>query len=370
MAAVVFWIAAAVVVYVFVGYPVLLAVLSAFVRRRPTSSGAMPTVSLLVPARNEAEVIAEKVRNSLALDYPADRLEIVVVSDGSTDGTAAIAARAGGDRVVVRDHPVWRGKMAVLNDTLPTLRGDIVVFSDAACRLDPQALRALVAGFADPSVGAVSGVYVVRKATDAEFGVQEDFYWHYETFLKGREARLGTVLGAHGSLYAIRRALYPYPSPATINDDYVIPVRIVQQGYRVAYEPRAIAYEDARQMDGFGRRVRVMAGNLQQIREIGPLFRPLRPTALFFFFSHKVGRLVAPWALIALALSNAALVGMPFYRATALVQIVFYGLALAGARWRGRSLVVRLPYYFCLVNAAALVATGRALVRPDRFAWR
>lgn len=366
----VFWTAAALVAYVFVGYPILVAVWAAMVRRRPPDAGALPTVSLLVPARNEAGVIAAKVANALELDYPAERLQIVVVSDGSTDATAAIARQAGGDRIEVHVRARSRGKTAALNETMPALTGEIVVFSDAASLLARGAIRALVAHFGDPKVGAVSGVYVVGDPEGAATGHQENAYWRYETFLKSREARLGTLLGAHGSLYAIRRRLYPYPADTTINDDYVIPLRILQRGYHVVYEPCAVAAEDARQMDGFGRRVRVMAGNLQQLRELAPLVWPPRPRVLFAFLSHKVGRLAVPWALLALAASNAALIGLPFYRAMAIVQVLFYGLAVAGAVGIGQGRAARLSYYFCLVNAAALVATVRTLARPGRLAWR
>lgn len=366
----VYWLSLALVIYVFAGYPLLVAAVAAAVRERIPHAGPLPTVALVVPAKNEAAVIGSKAANALALDYPADRLRIVIVSDGSTDGTAEIARKAGGDRIEVIDRPVSRGKTAALNDTIPAIEADVIVFSDAASRLDAGALRALVSHFADPEVGAVSGVYVVERADGGRTGVQENAYWRYETFLKSREARLGVVLGAHGSLYAIRRSLYPYPAESTINDDYVIPMRILQRGFRVVYEPRAVAFEDAKHMEGFGRRVRVMAGNLQQLRELVPLLWPPSPRVLFAFVSHKIGRLVVPWALLALAVSNALLIGQPLYLATAGLQAIAYALALAGALGIGRGRAVRLPYYFCLINAAALVATVRLLVRPRGLAWR
>ncbi len=369
---VLFWLAAAAVLYVYAGYPLLLAALVARLRRPPRTREIQPFVSLLVAAYNEAGVIAAKIRNALELDYPADKLEIAIASDGSTDGTAAIAGQFAGDpRVRVFEYPVNRGKITVLNETLPQLRGEIVALTDAASMLAPGALRRLVAHFADPDVGAASGVYKVRRKEQAQLGVQEDFYWKYETFLKSKEAALGSILGAHGSLYAIRKDLYPFPASGTINDDYVIPVRILQRGYRVAYEPAAVAYEEAREMGGFSRRVRIMAGNVQQLREIKPLLSPFRPLAFFFFLSHKAGRVAVPLLLLLLMALNILLLGHgPLYRWLAVIQALFYGLAMAGALWRVRPRTLLLPYYFSMINAAAFLAAYHVFFGRRGLAWK
>ena len=367
---VIFWISVAAIVYVYLGYPVLLAILPRLFRRQPVKRLIEPSVSLLVAAFNEEDVIEAKIRNSLDLDYPPSRLEIVVASDGSTDRTAEIVRRFAGERVKLFAYPVNRGKITVLNETVPHLAGEIVAFSDASSMLAPDALRMLVRAFADPSVGAVSGIYRVRKKEAAELGFQEDFYWKYETFLKAREAELDSTLGAHGSLYAIRKALYPYPKPGTINDDYVIPIRIVQQGYRAVYDLEAVAYEEAQEMSGFSRRVRIMTGNLQQTGEIKPLLRPFRLMPVFFFASHKLGRLVVPIALLTALVSNLALLAKPFYVAALVLQAGFYILAAAGAAKLVEARLLRLPYYFCMINAAGLIAMLRALLWQDRVAWK
>jgi cellulose synthase/poly-beta-1,6-N-acetylglucosamine synthase-like glycosyltransferase len=366
-----FWLLAGVTVYVYAGYPVVLAILArlfpAPVRKAPIE----PTVSLLVAAFNEAAVIEAKVTNALALDYPADRLDIVVASDGSTDGTPERAvARAEGGRVRVITYPVNRGKLAVLNQTVPALEGEIVVFSDAASMLAPDALRVLVASFADPAVGAVSGIYRVRKAEQTALGGQEDLYWKYETFLKVQEAALGSILGCHGSLYAIRKSLYPFPEAGTINDDYVIPIRILQHGYRVAYETGAVAYEEAHEMSGFSRRVRIMTGNIQQLREMRAVLRPVRPRELFFFLSHKLGRLVVPFCMLGLLVLNLLLLDRPLYRALGIAQAGFYGLAVLGALWKIRPKILRLPYYFSMINAAAFAGVYFAAFGRGRMAWK
>jgi cellulose synthase/poly-beta-1,6-N-acetylglucosamine synthase-like glycosyltransferase len=368
---VVFWVAVGFVVYVYAGYPLIL-ILLGLVWRRPVAKREIePTVSILVPAFNESRVIADKIRNVLAIDYPADRLELAVACDGPTDGTADIVrSMADGRRVRLFDYPRNRGKLHVLNDTVPHLRGEIVAFSDASSMIERGAIRALVANFADPAVGAASGVYRLMDKDGWHLGRQEDFYWKYETMLKRREAAVGSVLGAHGSLYAIRKSLYPFPSPDTINDDYVIPVRIVQQGYRVVYEPTAAAYEEAHEMAGFSRRVRIMAGNIEQLREIKPLLRPLRPLTLFFFLSHKAGRLLVPAALIAAAVSNLRLLGVPAYRVLMVLQIAFYLLVVLGGIWQLRPKILRLPYYFCMINAATLVGIYRVVRGRQDLVWK
>ncbi|MDQ3949671.1 MAG: glycosyltransferase family 2 protein [Gemmatimonadota bacterium] len=367
----VFWLAVAVAAYVYAGYPLLLAGLRLAIRRPVRKAPIEPSVSLLVAAYNEADVIEAKIRNALALDYPADRLEIVIASDGSTDQTAEFAQRlADGERVRVFVHPTNRGKLAVLNEAVPLLRGEVVAFSDASSMLARDSLRRLVESFADATVGAVSGVYRVRRHDEAQLGRQEDFYWRYETFLKKQEAALDSVLGAHGSLYAIRKSLYPFPRPGAINDDYIIPVRVLGQGYRVAYEPGAVAEEAAREMGGFSRRVRIMTGNVQQLRELGTLLRPPRWLALLFFVSHKAGRLVVPLAMIAMAVANVFLLEFRFYQSTLLAQIAFYALVLLGAVWEIRPQVLRLPYYFCMINAAAFLGMYHALRGRRSLAWK
>lgn len=352
----IFWLSAAVVAYTYVGYPLLLWLVQ-FLFRRPVRKAAIePSVSLLISAYNEGDVIASKVRNSLALDYPADRLEIVIASDGSTDATAQIVrsliAQEGEGRVRLLEFPENRGKVTTLNDVVPKLRGEIVIFSDASSMLAKDSLRILITNFADDRVGAVSGIYKVLNPDHAMLGRQEDFYWKYETFLKIQEARIGALTGAHGCLYGMRKFLYPFPLPGTINDDFVIPTSVLHHGFRIAYEPGAVAYEEAREMEGFGRRVRIMAGNVAQLREIKYLLRPPRPLVLFCFLSHKGARIVVPFAMILLALSNTFLWRSPFYKWILWGQILFYGLALLGALGWLKRKALRLPFYFCMINAA------------------
>jgi cellulose synthase/poly-beta-1,6-N-acetylglucosamine synthase-like glycosyltransferase len=246
------------------------------------------------------------------------------------------------------------------------LTSEIVAFSDASSLLDPDSIRRLVDHFADPAVGAVSGVYRVLKKDQANLGAQEDFYWKYETFLKVQEAKLGAFTGAHGSLYAIRRKLYPFPAVGTINDDFIIPMRIQQKGYRIAYEPAAVAYEEAHEMEGFSRRVRIMAGNIEQLREMKGLIWPPQPLSLLCLASHKLGRLLVPIALVVMAFANAALWSDPIYRWLLGGQLAFYALAVLGSMVKLRPSFLRLPYYFCMINSALFAWMYHAL-RLGRF---
>jgi biofilm PGA synthesis N-glycosyltransferase PgaC len=366
-----FWVSAFLTVYPYLVYPALLVVLRRVMPRPPRKASIEPTVSLLVAAYNEEDVIAAKIENSLALDYPVERLETVVASDGSSDATNAIAARyADGKRVRLVAFPANRGKLAALNDVIPQLSGEIVVFSDASSMLTPESIRVLVRSFADPAVGAVSGSYLVLNPARAALGKQEDFYWRFETALKAAEGELSSTLGAHGALYAIRRDLYPFPERGVINDDFVIPLRIVARGYRAVYEPDAVAVEEAHEMEGFRRRVRITSGNIQQLSELPRLLLPLRAVPLFFFISHKAMRLLVPPAMIACFIANLFLLHSPLYRVLFAGQVAFYSLALGGSAFALRPRLLRLPYYFSMVNAALLVALFERLVRRGPVAWR
>jgi len=366
-----FWILIGLVAFAYFGYPLLLAALVAVARRRPQSADITPSVTLLIPAYNEEHSLAAKLDSCLGLDYPADRLQIIVLSDGSTDRTNEIARqyeRHGVELLAFKDN---RGKLGVLADGVAYARGEIVAFSDAACRLMSDSLRRLVRPFADPEVGCVSGVYRVLRPESASLGDEEGFYWRYETFIKKCESDLGSILGAHGSLYAIRRELCPDLTRVRINDDYEIPVQIVAGWHRAVYAPDAVACEEALEMGGFARRVRIAVGNFRQLRLLGLLLWPPRLWLLFEFVAHKLLRLIGPLCLAGALVLNTFLSG-PFYRALLVAQVVFYGLALAGWLGGGRRVrvpLLKLPYYFCMINAAYVVALARLLAGEKNVRW-
>ena len=357
--------------YAYIGYPLVLLVLRFIIRRPVKKTPVTPMLSLLIPARNEAHVIERKIRNSLALHYPTDRLEIVIASDGSTDETEAIARRfEDARRVRIIAFAKNRGKMAVLNAIVPELRGEIVIFSDASALLAPDSVRRLVENFADPSVGAVSGLYQVVRPAEVPIGASENLYWKYETFLKTQEAQLASTLGGHGQLHAIRKELYPFPPAETINDDYVIPLSVLSRRFRAVYEPTALVFEEAREMTGFARRIRIMTGNLQQLRNLPQLLWPFQPLPLFFFLSHKVARLLAPFAMLAALIANLCLLSSATYAALFWTQLAFYALAALGLTGRLRPRALGLPFYFCMVNFAAFFGLYHALTRRKSMVWK
>lgn len=379
-APIVFWLAIAIPIYAFLGYPITLVVLRAILHRQFRKEPITPPVTLLVPAYNEETNIVRKLRNSLTLDYPEDSLRIVAACDGSRDSTPVLAKQVAilpetKGRIRILDYPVNRGKISLLNAAFEELKGtfragEIVVFSDASASLHPNALRLLVRCFADPSVGSVSGKYTVVRLDSANIGNSEDFYWRYETFIKTQEAELSSTLGGHGHLHAIRWELYPFPPPGTINDDYIIHASVIARGKRAVYEPEAVIYEEAHEMAGFPRRVRIMAGNVQQLREIRGLLRPLRPMPLFFFVCHKGLRLAVPFAMIAAFIANLFLLHGALYRLLFALQVVFYLLAILASFVRLSPKLLMLPYYFSMINAAAFFGTYYSLTGMKRMRWK
>lgn len=358
--------------YTYLGYPLLLLALTAGKKPPPVSAPPdPPPVSLLIPVHNEEEVIVRKLENSLALDYPRDRLEIVVASDGSTDRTAELVQPFLSRSVRLENYPDHRGKMGAINRAVPGLSGKIIVFTDASAFFPPEALKVLVAGFADPAAGAVSGALVLREEAESGGELAVDFYWRLEKFIRERESRLYSTVGATGAIWALRRELFrPLPDD-TILDDFLLPLAPLRQGRRVRFESRARAYED-RHTDlraEFRRKVRTLAGNYQAFFRAGWIFRS--PIA-FQLISHKLFRLLVPFALLGLLISSAF--GPPALRPVLYLQAVFYALAAAGL------LVVRrgtrpgkplsLPLTFCLLNGAALKAFWVYFFRRRDPSWR
>lgn len=369
VAALVFWISAVLIAYAYVGYPLLMYLLGR-IRWQPNIRGKeiWPRVSLLVPAYNEGHAIKAKIRNCVHLEYPKDRLEVLVASDGSTDATAESieeATSAGMIRGVV--YAKRRGKAAVLNDLVEMASGEILVFSDATTMVEPGSLRALVSNFADPRVGCVSGVYRLEISDRDGKAEPEALYWRYETFVRHSEARLGRMLGAHGALYGIRREFFSPLEAGTRNEDFLIPVTILMKGYQSVYDTRAVASEDSQEMTGFSRRIGLAMGNYQQLALLLKVRGWLRnPRLLFQLVSHKVLRLLTPFLILGTYASSAWLLASPGYRLAWAAQTVFFIAALLGLnaqlRRRGRALI-GAPHYFCMVNAAGVVALHRIMRR-------
>jgi len=372
---VLFWISATIVVYVYAGYPALLALRARVAGRRPGRAkyedGHWPAISVVVAARNEAARLGARVRDLIDQRYPG-AFEIVVVSDGSTDRPESRLA-AFGDCVRFVALPPG-GKPLALNAGVAASTGDIIVFADARQRFAPGALTALVENFADPAVGGATGALVLDcesadPGTDVGEGI--GLYWKYEKWLRRNESRVWSTLGATGAIYALRRACWR-PLPAqTLLDDVLAPMRAVLDGWRIVFDERAIAHDRA-SADAAAesrRKTRTLAGNYQILGQEPRLLLPWVNPVWWQYVSHKIGRLLVPWALIALLVSSIALAGSNLLYAAALAaQILFYGLAAAGALFQARERVTRVAFTFVMMNVA--VIAGLAALRRGREVWR
>jgi cellulose synthase/poly-beta-1,6-N-acetylglucosamine synthase-like glycosyltransferase len=372
-----FWASLLLMSYVYLGYP-LVAALRARFRPHPLARSSIaiePFVSIVVVAHNEADQIVARIENLLALDYPIDRFQIVVASDGSTDDTVARAHRYAHAGVTVLPFTDRHGKAAVISAVVPGLSGDLVVFADARQRFDRGTLRALVSNFADPTVGAVSGELVLTTpegTTAAGHGTA--FYWRYETFIRASEGRVDSTVGATGAIYAIRRGLFEPIPDDTILDDVLIPLRIVRRGFRAVFEPGAQAHDcgSATARQEFIRKTRTIAGAFQLFARERWLLNPLSNRLWFETISHKVLRLALPVFHTVLLAATLALASHWIYSWALAGQVAFYAAALVGytqgqtrRRWCGFS----VPCAICLMSWATVIGFVRFLTNCQQVTW-
>lgn len=346
--------------WTYVGYPLALVVRARFAPRHPVLADWEPSVEVVVVTHNAAHELRARLANLAALDYPPARLHIHIVSDGSTDASAAIL---GGDlpaNVSVHLYPQRRGKSACLAQVIACLRAEVVLFADTRQRIEAGALRALLRRLSDPSVGAVGGELMFEHAEN-DFGNGVDFYWRYEKFIREHEARSGSVVGVSGALYAARRAVLP-PIPAgLILDDVWIPLHIAGAGRRVLFAPDARAWDRPSTHPALEarRKRRTLAGNFQLIAREPTLLLPWKHPLGWRLWGHKWLRLLAPWCLLAAFASNLVLAARsPAWLALLLAQCVFYLCAIAGIR-RAALLAfqpLRVCATFVRMNAYAMLA--------------
>jgi cellulose synthase/poly-beta-1,6-N-acetylglucosamine synthase-like glycosyltransferase len=352
--------------YTYFGYPLLVALLARARRERPRlDPGWTPTVSVLIPVYNAARYLPEKLRSLRELDYPAERVELLVYSDGSDDGSAEVAEEiaASDPRVRVLRAPRRLGKPAALNEMMRIARGEVFLLTDIRQPLVPGALRALVERLADPGVGCVSGNLVLQGDTGA------GLYWRYENWIRRQEGRFRSMLGVTGPIYAIRaRDMVPLP-PEVILDDMWIPMRLRLAGRRIVFAEGAVAYDEAFGDEReFGRKVRTLAGNFQLLLLLPALLNPLRNPSFFEFFSHKLLRLACPFVLVSLLVASALAAGAGEGWAAGLLlgQAAFY-LAALFPRLAGR--VGGVARSFVVMNAAAVVGLVRCVSGTQRVTW-
>jgi cellulose synthase/poly-beta-1,6-N-acetylglucosamine synthase-like glycosyltransferase len=369
----IFWLAASFVGYSYFGYPVWLWLRSRWSPRPVRRSSATPSVSAVMVVRNEEAIIARKLDNLLTLDYPHDKLDVVVVSDGSSDGTAAIlAGYAGNSRVRIVLKPASQGKAAGLNDAIRVASGDVLLFTDARQQIEPEALRLLIENFADTEVGAASGELMLGDPTNGETGKGMGLYWRVEKKIRELESASSSVVGATGAIYCARRTLVaasPLPQGAIL-DDVLLPMQVVRQGSRVIFDARARAWDSPDLGDGreFSRKVRTLTGNYQLL-QIAPWLVGAQNPIRFEFISHKLLRLAVPFALLALLIASLALPAS-FYRVALAAQLAFYALslvALSNFKIGPLSRVADPARTFVVLNSAAVIAflnfvTGRKAI--------
>lgn len=378
-----FWFCLGLIFYTYLGYGILLMVLlkakKLFSSKTKTVSekSYTPTVSLVVAAYNEEQDIEQKIKNSLALSYPQDKINFYFVTDGSNDRTPEIVAKY--PQLRLFHQPERRGKIAAVARTMPSIDSEITVFTDANTMLNPDAVLKLVRHYQDAAVGAVAGEKrILSPENDAAAGAGEGFYWKYESALKRWDSELYSVVGAAGELFSIRTSLFE-PVPAdTLIEDFVMTLRIAQRGYRVVYEPEAQALEppSANAREELKRKIRIAAGGIQAVVRLRSLLNPFRYGILSFqYISHRVLRwTLAPLALLLLLGANIALAlgGSPFYQWLLAGQLLFYSAALAGQLLEDRKLRIKaffIPYYFFLMNYAVYAGFFRYLRGSQSVLW-
>ena len=383
-----FWIGCAVVVYTYAGYGLLVYL---WVHWRcpqrlqsppPLADSDLPPLTLVVAAYNEAMVLPAKLHNSLELDYPRGRLDIIFVTDGSDDGSERLLQELpvpADLQMRVLHQPRRQGKLAAVARVMPLVAAPITVYSDANAMLNREALRNIVKHYADPTAGAVAGEKRVQFAqTAGAEGVGEGVYWRYESTLKRLDAALYSVVGAAGELFSIRTALYQAAPPDTILEDFYYSLQIALRGFRVAYAPDAYAVEghSASLREEFKRKARNAAGGLQAIVRMPELLNPWRHGVLSLqYVSHRVLRwTLAPLLLPVVFVANLSLLttGSPLYAALMGGQLLFYGAAICG--WLLEQLGVKIklfyiPMYFCLMNYAVYAGALRLLRRRQSVVW-
>lgn len=375
-AKIVFWISLTVCVYIYFGYPALLWIVSKLRPRPVREADVTPFMSFIIPAYNEERNIAAKIENTLSLDYPGERIEVLVMSNGSVDRTDEIVRGVTDPRVklVVMPQP---GKMEALNEGARRATGEVLVFTDADFLLDRHTLREIARKFADPEVGGVCGARntAVQREGDAT-GEGEGMYARWDKWQKVRESRIGSVFAADGLVYAVRKSLYiPVTDPAQA-DDIAISTRVVLQGYRLLFEPRATAYEKAtvHAKEEFHRKTRITNHSVSALLKLGSAALLTSGFYSVELLSHKLIRHFIPYFLIPLFIASAVLMRTsPLYLLAFAGQVMIYVLAIVGALVRdksfGRARLFTVPYYFCFVNAAAFVGILGMLRGRKTSAW-
>jgi cellulose synthase/poly-beta-1,6-N-acetylglucosamine synthase-like glycosyltransferase len=380
-----FWVSLFIAFYTYVGYGILLFIIIKIKRAiygrkqvADSSDELLPECTLVIAAYNEADIIREKIENTLALKYPQGKLKLVFVTDGSSDNTPNIIAEY--PQIKLLHQPGRSGKIVAVHRAMDDVDTEIVVFTDANTMLNDEAMVKICRHYADKTVGAVAGEKRVKiEATDDASAAGEGFYWKYESALKKWDSELYTVVGAAGELFSVRRDLYRPVSNDTILDDFMISMLIAEKGYRIVYEPDAYAIESASAnvSEELKRKVRIAAGGIQSVLWLKGLFNIFKyPILSFQYISHRVLRwTVTPFFMILAFITNILIVAGPggaIYQLLMAGQVLFYGLAMLGYMMEKRQIRVKalfVPYYFCVMNYAVLAGLIRYYKGSQSAAW-
>jgi len=370
----IFWLSIFLISYSYFIYPLILMILGLFYKKETEKEEIEPFVSLLIPVYNEEKIIKKKIENSLNLDYPKSKLEIVVASE-SNDKTNDIVENYKDRGVKLFAYPERKGKPYTIYQALPKCQGEIIVFTDANAMFKKDALRKLVRNFNDSRIGCVSGELRYVNPQKAVVGESEGIYWKYEILLKRLESKIHSVLGANGSIYAMRKKLYS-PLSEYRGDDFGLPVRILQQGYGVVWESKAVSEEEVypETIKELKRKVVIVGWHFRgAFILLKDSIKKFQLLLIFQLISHKILRWFVPFFLILIFLSNIFLLDNNLYLTLFISQVIFYLLALVGylqeKRKKKINQVVNLAYYFCMVNLATLVGVIKGLFGLQKTTW-
>ncbi len=379
----IFWISIFLIAYTFIGYGFFLFALVSVKRifKKPftfKTDQPLPTVSVLIAAYNEEDIILEKLANTLDLNYPKNKIQVIFITDGSTDSTAEKLAKH--PEITLLHQEKRAGKMAAIERAIPFITGEITVFTDANTFLNKNAILELVKHYQNPKVGAVAGEkrIIIGDTADAS-SAGEGFYWKYESKLKKWDYELYSNVGAAGELFSIRTALYHPVEADTIIDDHMIAMRIAEKGYLIGYEPKAYAIETASVniKEELKRKIRIAAGGIQSVLRLKKAANPfLNPVFTFQYISHRVLRwTITPFLLILVFILNAVIVAttnLVLYRVIFALQIMFYVLSLVGLYFERKDIRIKalfIPYYFCIMNYAVLAGLRKYFNKQQSAAW-
>ncbi|MGV3505115.1 MAG: glycosyltransferase family 2 protein [Adhaeribacter sp.] len=379
-----FWICFSILFYSYLGYGIILYGLVNLKRRfypkqvRPQQTpDSLPEITVLIAAFNEEDYIQEKIENTLSLDYPGEKLHLLIVTDGSSDQTPDLVKKY--PAITLLHQPQRQGKIAAVQRAMPFVATDLVVFTDANTMLNQEALLKIVRHYQDPLVGAVAGEKrILSREKEAANSAGEGIYWRYESALKKWDSELYSVVGAAGELFSIRKSLFEHVPADTLIEDFYLTLRIAQRGHRVCYEPEAYALEGPSASIGeeLKRKIRIAAGGIQAVVRLKALLNPFRFGMLSFqYISHRVLRwTLAPLALILLLAANIALAwqGLVFYQVVLLLQVAFYVSAILGRICESQQLKVKaffVPYYFFIMNYAVYKGFFRFLKGSQSVLW-